>query len=157
MSVSELPLTAPATALTSIVDNQGENTLQRAIERITVDGRELWIATAFFSLDALNLVGQNLLKADKIRLLYGAEANPRQRNAIVGALQSQGDEDLLRDRKDDPLLSGLHHAKKLIEEGRLEARIYRKENFHAKLYISHRTGEPPISNCICRPSSISGP
>ncbi len=136
------------TPLTSIVDNQGDNTLQRAIEKITVDGRELWIATAFFSLDALNLVGENLLKADKIRLLYGAEACPRQRNAILGALRSQSDEDLLRDRKDDAMLSGLRHARQLIAEGRLEARIYRKQNFHAKLYISHRTGEPPISSIV---------
>ncbi|MBN9501998.1 MAG: hypothetical protein BGO01_10195 [Armatimonadetes bacterium 55-13] len=135
-------------SLTSIVDNQGDNTLQKALEKITVDGRELWIATAFFSLDALNLVGENLLKADKIRLLYGAEANPRQRNAILQALQTQSDENLLEDRKEDPLLQGLQCAKRLIEEGRLEARIYRKENFHAKLYISHRTGEPPISSIV---------
>ncbi len=141
------PTLAPVN-LSSIIDNQGENTLKQAIEKITVDGRELWIATAFFSLDALNLIGENLLKAEKIRLLYGAEASPRERNRIIQALQDRSDEDLLRERKDDPLLQGLHFAKQLIDEGRLEARIYRKQNFHAKLYISHRTGEPPISSIV---------
>lgn len=138
----------PGTSLTSIVDNQGDNTLHRAIERITENGRELWIATAFFSLDALNLIGENLLRADKVRLLYGGEASPRHRNAILQAMRSDSEERLLEDRKVDPLLDGLHHAKRLIDEGRLEARIYRKQNFHAKLYISHRHGEPPISTIV---------
>ncbi len=135
-------------SVTSIVDNQGENTLHQAIERITTDGRELWIATAYFSLDALNLISQNLLKADKVRLIYGGEANARDRNAILTAMRSDSEERLLDDRKTDPLLSGLVYAKQLIEEGRLEARIYRRQNFHAKLYISHRQGEPPVSGIV---------
>lgn len=135
-------------SMTSIVDNQGDNTLHQALEKITADGRELWIATAYFSLDALNLVAENLLKADKVRLLYGGEANPRYRNAILDAMKSDSEERLLDDRKADPLLSGLKYAKQLIEEGRLEARIYRKQNFHAKLYISHRLGEPPVSGIV---------
>lgn len=135
-------------SVTSIVDNQGENTLHQAIERITTDGRELWIATAYFSLDALNLISQNLLKADKVRLIYGGEANARDRNAILAAMRSDSEERLLDDRKNDPLLSGLVYAKQLIEEGRLEARIYRRQNFHAKLYISHRQGEPPVSGIV---------
>lgn len=135
-------------SMTSIVDNQGENNLHQAIERITTDGRELWIATAYFSLDALNLISQNLLKADKVRLIYGGEANPRDRNAILATMRSDSEERLLDDRKNDPLLSGLVYAKQLIEEGRLEARIYRRQNFHAKLYISHRQGEPPVSGIV---------
>lgn len=32
--------------MTSIVDNRGENTLLRAIDKITVAGRELWVPAA---------------------------------------------------------------------------------------------------------------
>jgi hypothetical protein len=135
-------------ALTSIIDNRGENSLQKALEIITENGRELWIATAFFSLDALNMVGENLVRADRIRLLFGDDASARQRNALIRAMQERSDADLLKQREADPLLNGLRLAKQLIDEGRLEARVYTREKFHAKLYISHRKGFLAESLCL---------
>ena len=89
--------------LTSIIDNQHGNTLHNALELITEDGRELWIATAFFSLDALNMVGENLVRADRIRLLFGDDASARQRNALIRAMRERSDTDLLKQRESDPL------------------------------------------------------
>ncbi len=134
--------------LTSIIDNQHGNTLHHALELITEDGRELWIATAFFSLDALNMVGENLVRAQRVRLLFGDDASARQRNALLRAMQERSDADLLKQRETDPLLNGLRLAKQLIDEGRIEARVYTKEKFHAKLYISHRRGYPPASSIV---------
>src|SRR5258706_11460779 len=102
--------------LTSIIDNQHGNTLHNALELITENGRELWIATAFFSLDALNMVGENLVRADRIRLLFGDDASARQRNALLRAMQERSDADLLKQRETDPLLNGLRLAKQLIDE-----------------------------------------
>jgi len=143
---SSLPAVRPA--LTSIVDNRGENTLRNALELITENGRELWVATAFFSLDALNMLGENLVRADRIRLLFGDDAAARQRNSLLRALRQRSDEDLQRQRTADPVLSGLHFVHQMIQEGRLEARVYTKEKFHAKLYISHRHGYPPVSSIV---------
>ena len=134
--------------LTSIIDNQEGNTLQNALELITENGRELWIATAFFSLDALNMIGENLVRADRVRLLFGDDANAQQRKTLLRAMQERSDADLLKQRESDPLLNGLRVAKRLIEEGRIEARVYTKEKFHAKLYISHRSGYPPSSGIV---------
>src|SRR5438046_10283643 len=89
--------------LTSIFDNRGDNTLQNALERITENGRELWIATAFFSLDALNMVGEYLVRADRIRLLFGDDACARQRNGLIRAMQVRSAADLLKHRDSDPL------------------------------------------------------
>lgn len=139
---------APPRALTSIVDNREGNTLHNALNLITENGRELWIATAFFSLDALNMVGENLVRAERVRLLFGDDACARQRNALIRAMQERSDADLLAQRETDPLLSGLHLAKRLIDEGRIEARVYTQEKFHAKLYISHRDGYPPASGIV---------
>lgn len=144
-----MPMTAtePHT-LTSIIDNQHGNTLHNALNLITENGRELWIATAFFSLDALNLVGENLVRAERVRLLFGDDACARQRNALIRAMQERSDADLLKQRESDPLLNGLRLAKQLIDEGRIEARVYTQEKFHAKLYISHRNGYPPASGIV---------
>jgi superfamily II DNA or RNA helicase len=135
-------------ALTSIVDNLDGNTLEKALGGITENGRELWIATAFFSLDALNMLGENLARADRIRLLFGDDACARQRNALIRAMQERSDADLLKQREADPLFNGLRLASRLIREGRLDARVYTREKFHAKLYISHRDGEPPASSIV---------
>ena len=134
--------------LTSIIDNQHGNTLHNALNLITENGRELWIATAFFSLDALNMVGENLVRAERVLLLFGDDACARQRNALIRAMQERSDADLLKQRETDPLLNGLRLAKQLIDEGRIEARVYTKEKFHAKLYISHRSGYPPASGIV---------
>ena len=37
----------------TIIDNRDGNTLLAALERMGANGQELWIASAFFSLDAL--------------------------------------------------------------------------------------------------------
>jgi hypothetical protein len=66
--------------LASIIDNQGENTLLHALEKRTENGQELAIATAFFSLDALSLLGQRLKSYDRVRLLFGDEASALERD-----------------------------------------------------------------------------
>jgi len=43
-------------AVSSIIDNRDGNTLCAALERMGAGGKELWIASAFFSLDALLLL-----------------------------------------------------------------------------------------------------
>lgn len=129
--------------LTSIIDNRGENTLYQAIQHITGSVRELWIATAFFSLDALNLVGQHLHQFERVRLLFGDDAAATQRKKLLAAMRSRSDVDLLKQRVTDPLLSGLSHANQLIEEGKLEARVYTRDKFHAKAYLAVKHGFPP--------------
>ena len=94
------------------------------------------------------MVGENLVRAERIRLLFGDDACARQRNALIRAMQERSDDDLRVQREADPLLKGLHLAKRLIDEGRIEARVYTQEKFHAKLYISHRDGYPPASGIV---------
>jgi hypothetical protein len=55
---------------TSIIDNQGENTLAVGIENITGWVKELCIATAFFSLGALVPLGKELVAlSETIRIM----------------------------------------------------------------------------------------
>lgn len=126
-----------ASSMTSIIDNREGNTLHKALDSIVVNGEELWIATAFFSLDALNLVGEKLQDFAKVRLLFGDDASKSQRKALLDRMRVASDRDLLAQRLDDPFLGGLAYAKQLIDEGRLEARCYTRAKFHAKAYISH--------------------
>jgi len=123
--------------MTSIIDNKADNTLLAAVRSIGSHGEELWIATAFFSLDALNLVGEALQRFARVRLLFGDEASKSQRSMLLKQVSRVSERDLLQRRTDEPLLEGLGHADRLIRDGRLEARCYVKEKFHAKAYVSH--------------------
>src|SRR5258707_1389517 len=129
--MSAAPTQTPT--LTSIIDNRGENTLFKGIRDIAGNGRELWIATAFFSLDALNLVGEHLHEFEQVRLLFGDDASHSQRNVLLKGMRERSDQDLLKQRDKNPLLDGLHHAKRLIDEGKLEARVYTRKPFSRTL------------------------
>lgn len=80
-------------ALTSIIDNQGDNSLYNALQHLTSDGVELWIATAFFSLDALNMLGETLDRLEKVRLIFGGDASAVQRRQLLEAMRRLSDED----------------------------------------------------------------
>lgn len=134
--------------LTSIIDNRGDNTLFQAICDIAGQGRELWVASAYFSLDALNLVGQHLHEFDRVRLLFGSEASATQRKTLLAAMRELSDKDLAKQREKDPLLVGLHHAKLLIERGLVEARCYTRDKFHAKAYLAIKQGFPPFAGIV---------
>jgi len=102
-------------------------------------GRELWIATAFFSLDALDLLADTIQGYDRIRILFGDDANPRQRAQLLQRLRRDSDEALVKDRETQPLLSSLQKIDALFAAGKIEARCYTKQKFHAKGYLVQRT------------------
>ena len=139
---------APVRTLTSIIDNQGDNTLAGALERITADGYELWIASAYFSLDAFDLLGERLTQFDRIKLVFGGDAALHQRKALLDAMRRSSEADLLTQREKDPLLMGLKRVNEFIQAGKLQARVYTKDRFHAKAYVAHKTGHPPIAGIL---------
>jgi superfamily II DNA or RNA helicase/HKD family nuclease len=137
-------------ALSSIIDNLGANTLLRALERRTENGIELSIATAFFSLDALNLLGPKLKNYSRIRLLFGDDASPKQRIRLLQALRERSDADLLKQRDHDAVLSGLIHAHEVLAGAGFEARCYTRQKFHAKAYLVDQGTErhPPLMGVL---------
>lgn len=142
-SVLKIPPT-----LTSIIDNVGENTLLHALERRTEHGVELCIATAFFSLDALNLLGPKLESYSRIRLLFGDDASPKQRLKLLQALRNRSDADLLKQRDQDVTLSGLHCAHEVIRRGHFHARCYTRQKFHAKAYLVSQAAHPDLMGVL---------
>lgn len=134
--------------LSTIVDNEGENTLEAALGNIAEGGHELWVATAFFSLDALNMIGEKLEVCERVCLLFGDNAAHSQRRALLRAMRARSDAELGSERQKDPLLSGLKYAKKMIDEGRLVARCYKGKGFHAKAYLAFRPGHPPVAGIL---------
>lgn len=133
---------------TSIVDNRDDNTLLAALQGMGEGGRELWIATAFFSLDALQMLAGTLESYERVRILFGDDANARQRLLLLQRLRRDSDRDLLAQRDKSPLLPGLALVERLFAEGRIEARCYTAKKFHAKSYLMLRNGYPALSGLL---------
>jgi len=130
-------------AASSIVDNQDPNTLLAKLKEIGTGGKELCIATAFFSLDALLLVADALDGFDKIRILFGDDADAKQRLRLMAMLRLQSDADLLVQRESQPNLTPLKKVEALFVAGKIEARCYTAKKFHAKAYLVRRPVFPP--------------
>ncbi len=127
----------------SIIDNRNGNTLLRGLQQMSDGGHELWIATAFFSLDALLLLADTLAEHERIRILFGDDASAVQRKRLLEMLGQRSDADLLAQRESLPNLSPLKKVEALFEAGRVEARCYTREKFHAKAYLIQRPVYPP--------------
>ncbi len=124
--------------MSSIIDNRDNNTLQMGLQQMTAHGSELRIATAFFSLDALLLIAENLSSFSRIRILFGDEANATQRQRLLKMLRDRSDADLLTQRDNSATLKPLQIVEQLFASGKVEARCYTARKFHAKAYIIDR-------------------
>lgn len=129
--------------MSSIIDNRDENTLLRGLTRISGGGREFWIATAFFSLDALMMIADALENYERIRILFGDDADATQRRKLLELLRTESDKDLLAQRDQLPNLSPLRKVEALFKAGKIEARCYTAKKFHAKAYLIERPNIHP--------------
>ena len=123
---------------TSIIDNLAENTLLAGLQRMGGGGRQLRIATAFFSLNALLLLADTLEEFEHVQILFGDDADAQQRLKLLEMLRRESDKELREQRETVSQLSPLKKVEALFEAGRIEARCYTSKKFHAKAYLVHR-------------------
>lgn len=87
----------------SINDIRDGNTLLAGPAAISAGSTELRIATTFFSLDTLLLLADSLGNFDRIRILFGDDANPEQCRRLLKLLRQRSDADLLAQRQETRL------------------------------------------------------
>ena len=102
--------------------------------------RSFDIATGFFEVGALLVLDGKWQRLDRVRILMGDEVSLRTRDAFAEALRDRVGrlDDSLEEEKDpNPLLEGVEAIVGAIADGRIECRVYRRDKFHAKAYITH--------------------
>ncbi|HJQ94228.1 MAG TPA: helicase-related protein [Acidimicrobiia bacterium] len=99
------------------------------------------IATGFFEVGSLLALDGKWQQLQKIRVLMGDEMAERTRQALLEALrrrtESHLDYSLESEKTDNPFLTGVPAIVDALHRGQIECRIYNKEKFHAKAYITH--------------------
>ena len=124
-----------------IVDNSVSGwTGLKYLSQWTEVARAFDIATGFFEIGALLALDGKWQQLEKIRLLMGDEVSLRTHSVFKEALRQRVgrlDDSLEHEKGPNPFLEGVEAVVEAIAEGRIECRVYRRDKFHAKAYITH--------------------
>ena len=145
-----------------IVDNSVSGwTGLRYLEEWSSIAKAFDIATGYFEIGALLTLEGKWQELDKIRILMGAETTHRTRKAILEAVRAQAldrlDESIEEDKEPNPFLHGVPAILDALRSGQIECRVYDKDKFHAKAYITHAKLEVVGAQALVGSSNFTRP
>jgi len=124
-----------------IVDNNDEDwKVLRYLHDWCQISKSIDIATGFFEIGSLLALKDEWQKVDQIRILMGDEVSYRTKNAFIKALsqvKQKLDTSLESEKQKNDFLVGVPAIVEGIRSGKIVCRVYRKDKFHAKTYITH--------------------
>jgi superfamily II DNA or RNA helicase len=118
------------------------------------------VATGYFELGSLLALNGEWQKVDKIRILMGAEVSLRSHAVFQEALAARMgalDGSIEEAKHKNDFLDGVPDIVEALKAGRIECRVYRKEKFHAKAYITHARMEVVGSAALVGSSNFTYP
>ncbi len=118
------------------------------------------IATGYFEIGSLLSLGEEWRKIDHIRILMGDEVSNRTKNAFAEGLArvvKRLDDSLESEKEKNDFLTGVDAIVEAIRSGKIRCRVYRKEKFHAKAYITHARLEVIGSSALVGSSNFTFP
>lgn len=98
------------------------------------------IATGFFEIGSLLALDGEWQKVDKIRILMGDVVSLRTKKAFEEGLRNivkKLDSSIEKIKDKNPFLTGAPAIVEALRTGKIQCKVYRKEKFHAKAYITH--------------------
>ncbi len=145
-----------------IVDNSVSGwTGLRYLEEWSGIARTFDIATGFFEIGALLALDGKWQCLEKIRILMGAETTYRTRKALLEAVQARTvqilDDSIEADKVGNPFLDGVPAILEALRSNQIECRIYDKDKFHAKAYITHAKLEVVGAQALVGSSNFTRP
>lgn len=122
--------------------------------------KKIDIATGYFEVGSLLALDGEWQKVDKIRVLIGDEVSKRTKRAFENALAiatGRLDQSIESEKKKNHFLKGVDPIVEALLSGRIECRVYRKDKFHAKAYITHGRLEVVGSSALVGSSNFTLP
>lgn len=95
------------------------------------------IATGYFEIGALLALDEQWQKLDNLRILMGDEVSKRTKKALLEGVASALDQSIERTKEKNDFLSGVPAIVDAMQRNQIECRVYAKQKFHAKAYITH--------------------
>ena len=124
-----------------IVDNSNDDwKVARYLHDWCQISKAIDIATGYFEIGSLLALNDEWQKVDQIRILMGDEVSLRTMRAFEAGLSGvvrQLNASLEKEKEQNPFLTGVDAIVEAIRSGKIACRVYRKDKFHAKAYITH--------------------
>jgi hypothetical protein len=145
-----------------IVDNSISGwTGLRYLEEWTSIAKSFDIATGYFEIGSLLALDGKWQGLEKIRILMGAEMTQRTRKALLEVVRNHAvgilDGSIESDKDKNPFLKGVPAILEALRSGQIECRVYDKDKFHAKAYITHAKMEVVGSQALVGSSNFTAP
>lgn len=129
-----------------IVDNSAEDwTVLRYLRDWCDLSKAMDIATGYFEIGALLALDGAWEKVDQLRILMGDGERPKGTQKAfeqrLAKITERLDDSLEREKTRNPFLNGVPAIAAALRAGKIECRLYRKDKFHARAYITHARQE----------------
>jgi superfamily II DNA or RNA helicase len=144
-----------------IVDNSDEDwKVLRYLHDWCQLSKSIDIATAYFEIGSLLALHGEWQKVDQIRILMGDEVSRRTKNAFTAGLEQvrqRLDLSLEAEKEKNGFLTEVPGIVEAIRSGKITCRVYRKDKFHAKAYITHARLEVVGSSALVGSANFTYP
>jgi superfamily II DNA/RNA helicase len=144
-----------------IVDNSDDDwKVQRYLHDWCGLSKAIDVATGFFEIGGLLGLGDEWQKVDAIRILMGDEVSRRTRQALAEGIQrvkSRLDDSLEAEKEKNDFLTGVPAIVEAVRSGKIKCRVYKRDKFHAKTYITHARQEVVGSFALVGSSNLTLP
>lgn len=118
------------------------------------------IATGFFEVGGLLALDGAWQTVPCIRILMGDEVSKRTKKAFadgLAAISERLDDSVEKVKRTDDFLKGVPAIVAALANGQIQCRVYRKDKFHAKAYITHAEMEVVGSAALVGSSNLTYP
>jgi len=98
------------------------------------------IATGYFEIGALLALDGQWQKLEHLRILMGDEVSKRTKRALLAGVETvKGilDQSIESEKESNDFLKGVPAIVEALRQRQIQCRVYTKEKFHAKAYITH--------------------
>jgi superfamily II DNA or RNA helicase len=145
-----------------IVDNSVSGwTGLRYLAEWTEIAKAIDIATGFFEIGSLLALDGKWQQLETIRILMGAEMSNRTRKLLLQAVRSRAvkvlDDSLEAEKRENPFLDGVPPILDALKSKQIDCRVYDRDKFHAKAYITHAKLEVVGSQALVGSSNFTAP
>jgi len=141
-----------------IVDNSDSDwKVQRYLRDWTDIALSFDIATGYFEIGALLGLDGQWQKLSKLRILMGDTVSKTTRKALLDGIGQILDRSIEQQKETNDFLSGVPAIVGAIANKQIECKVYTKNKFHAKAYITHGKHEVVGSSALVGSSNFTLP
>lgn len=115
------------------------------------------IATGFFEIGALLALDGQWQKLENLRILMGDTVSKRTKKALLEGINHVLDASIEKEKEINDFLHGVPAIVQAIASKQIQCKVYTKEKFHAKAYITHAKQAVVGSSALVGSSNFTTP